>query len=124
MLNYPLIAFSLCYSYPPAIALIASDKVRPSPMITHRYSLENIQQALEFVASKNNGAIKVMIDCDNGKWKKIVTGRIKDYVMYTLFDFSVNKPFIIIMQYLSSLYRIMKSRGATTESEPLLHVLL
>eukprot|EP00058_Branchiostoma_floridae_P020933 XP_002606423.1 hypothetical protein BRAFLDRAFT_67675 [Branchiostoma floridae] len=57
--------FPYTYSYPTALAMIASGQVNVKPLVSHRYSLEQTLEAFEF-AKKGEG-IKVMIHCDKTK---------------------------------------------------------
>ena len=45
-----------------AIDLIASGKVRPDFMVTHRFELDRVQEAFELVAGYRDGAVKAMIE--------------------------------------------------------------
>ena len=51
----------LIFSYPTALAMIASGKVNVKPLITHRFKLQDSVKAFETVASGEG--IKVMISC-------------------------------------------------------------
>jgi len=55
--------FRYANCYPTALDLVASGKVNVKPLITHRFALENSQQAFDASGAGNNGAIKVMISC-------------------------------------------------------------
>lgn len=48
-----------CFSYPIALALVASKKADVKKLITHRYKIEETLQAFE--TAKTGEAIKVMI---------------------------------------------------------------
>lgn len=52
-------------SYPDAIDLLASGKVDVKPLITHTYKLEETLQAFETARTGREGAIKVMIHCQD-----------------------------------------------------------
>ena len=45
-----------------SLDLVASGKVDLSPLITHRFALDDMQRAFEAAADKSTGAIKVMIE--------------------------------------------------------------
>ncbi len=45
-----------------AIDLVASRKVRPDFMVTHRFSLDQVQEAFELVAGYRDGVVKAMIE--------------------------------------------------------------
>ena len=45
-----------------AIDLIASGKVKPDFMVTHRFKLDRVQEAFELVASYRDGVVKAMIE--------------------------------------------------------------
>ena len=45
-----------------AIDLVASRKVRPDFMVTHRFKLDRIQEAFEMVAEYRDGVVKAMIE--------------------------------------------------------------
>ncbi|MDH7571679.1 MAG: alcohol dehydrogenase, partial [Armatimonadota bacterium] len=44
-----------------AIDLLATGRVRPAPLITHRFALNDIQAAFETAAQKSSGAVKVVV---------------------------------------------------------------
>ena len=46
----------------PLIEMLAQGKINADPLITHRYSLENIAQAFETVAGYREGVVKAMIE--------------------------------------------------------------
>ncbi|NIA07477.1 MAG: alcohol dehydrogenase catalytic domain-containing protein [Actinobacteria bacterium] len=52
--------FANCY--PAAIRLVASGKVDPEAWVTHRFSLEQIPQALELADSYADGVVKALIE--------------------------------------------------------------
>lgn len=56
--------FRYCNSYPKALDLIASGRVNVKPLITHHYSLKEVGLAFERAKSGEDGAIKVMIHCN------------------------------------------------------------
>ena len=63
------IIFSVCYSavderhdYQIASDLIASGKVNPTQLVTHRFSLEQTPEAFETALDKKTGSVKVMVD--------------------------------------------------------------
>lgn len=41
--------------------VIASDRVDPSSMVTHSFSLDGIDEAYELFASQRDGALKIAI---------------------------------------------------------------
>jgi threonine dehydrogenase-like Zn-dependent dehydrogenase len=45
-----------------AIDLVASQKVRPDFMVTHRFKLDQVQDAFELVAGYRDGVVKAMIE--------------------------------------------------------------
>jgi L-iditol 2-dehydrogenase len=45
-----------------AIDLVASRKVRPDFMVTHRFKLDQVQEAFELVAGYRDGVVKAMIE--------------------------------------------------------------
>ncbi len=45
-----------------AIELVASGKIRPDFMVTHRFKLDQIQDAFELVAGYRDGVVKAMIE--------------------------------------------------------------
>jgi threonine dehydrogenase-like Zn-dependent dehydrogenase len=68
MLKEQEIVFSSCYSvldgrhdYELAIDMMASGRVPLEQMVTHRYGLDDIQQAFETAYDKNSGSVKVQI---------------------------------------------------------------
>jgi len=54
--------FRYANSYPKALALITSGKIDVKPLITHRYSLNEVVKAFETSRDMTDGAIKVMIN--------------------------------------------------------------
>ena len=56
-------AVPLYSSYPPALSMVGSGKVDPKPMITHRFPLSQLLEAIELVGSRSEGVVKVMIQC-------------------------------------------------------------
>lgn len=63
------IIFSVCYSavdgrhdYEIASDLIASGKVNPIKLVTHRFALEQTPDAFETALDKKNGSVKVMVN--------------------------------------------------------------
>ena len=55
-----------CYAncYPTAISLIATGKIDAKPLVTHRYKLQEAVKAFETCKNQSDGAIKVMIKCN------------------------------------------------------------
>ncbi|GBN48865.1 Sorbitol dehydrogenase [Araneus ventricosus] len=49
--------------YPTALSLVAGGAVDLKPLITHRFTLEQVQEAFDTSASGAGGAIKVLINC-------------------------------------------------------------
>ena len=45
------------------LQLIAEGKINTEPLITHTYSLENIEEAYELFENKRDGVIKVAVEC-------------------------------------------------------------
>lgn len=58
------ISFVLLYSYPTALAMVASGKVDAKPLITHHFPLKKTLEAFETAKTGAGGAIKVMIHCN------------------------------------------------------------
>ena len=54
------------FSYPTALALVASGAVNVKPLITHHFKLEQSLEAFETSRTGAGGAIKVMIHCNEG----------------------------------------------------------
>ncbi|XP_064608605.1 sorbitol dehydrogenase-like [Liolophura sinensis] len=50
--------------YPTALAMVASGTVNVKPLVTHRFTLEQALQAFETTRTGADGAIKVMIKCE------------------------------------------------------------
>ena len=44
--------------------MVASGKVAPLLMVTHRYVLRDLLTALELITRRQEGVLKVMIQCD------------------------------------------------------------
>ena len=57
-----ILAFLIHFSYPTALAMIASGKVNVKPLVTHRYTLEQTIEAFE--AAKRGEGVKIMISCE------------------------------------------------------------
>ena len=57
-------SFIAIFSYPKAIAMVASGKVAPLLMVTHCYVLRDLLTALELITRRQEGVLKVMIQCD------------------------------------------------------------
>ena len=51
------------FSYPEALAIVASGKVPVTKLITHNYTIEETLEAFETARTGAGGAIKVMIHC-------------------------------------------------------------
>lgn len=51
------------FCYPIAIDLVASGLVNLKPLITHRFSLEQTEEAMQKAASREPGVLKCMIKC-------------------------------------------------------------
>jgi len=49
------------WAYPPAIALLASKRVRVDPLITHRFSLDQVEEALATCSEMRGKPIKVVV---------------------------------------------------------------
>lgn len=61
--------FAVCYSavdgrhdYDIAADLIASDKINPTQLVTHRFALEQTPDAFETALDKTTGSVKVMVN--------------------------------------------------------------
>ncbi len=63
-LNYAVNGDSIFFSYPAALAMVASGKVDLTPLVTHHFNLDQSQQAFQTAVSRDSRAIKVMIHCD------------------------------------------------------------
>lgn len=50
--------------YPYAIQLVSTGRMNLDPLVTHRYNLENVKEALEVAYERRDGAVKVMIDIE------------------------------------------------------------
>lgn len=68
MLKEPVVTGSLCYGYSgmatdfdAAIDLIASGRINATRLVTHRFPLENIEEAFQVAADKGSGSVKVHI---------------------------------------------------------------
>ena len=46
----------------PVLKLIAEKRLDPSPLVTHRFAMEQVSAAFEMVAGYRNGVIKAVID--------------------------------------------------------------
>ncbi len=64
----PLVTGSNCYAYSgmvkdfdAAIDLIATGKVDPTPIVTHRFPLDQIAEAFAIAADKSTGSVKVQV---------------------------------------------------------------
>ena len=55
--------FRYANCYPPAINMVADGKVDVKSMITHRYTLKQVAEALEFNARPATNRIKTMVGC-------------------------------------------------------------
>ena len=50
--------------YPYAIQLVSNGRMDVSPLVTHRYSMDNVKEALAVAHERRDGAVKVMIDIE------------------------------------------------------------
>ena len=50
--------------YPYAIQLVSKGRLDVDPLVTHRYSLSNVKEALEVAYERRDGAVKVMVDIE------------------------------------------------------------
>lgn len=53
------------FSYPVALAMVASGRVNVKPLVTHRFKLEETLKAFETAKTGADNAIKVIIKCSN-----------------------------------------------------------
>ena len=53
--------------YPYAIQLVSNGRMDIDPLVTHRYSLDNVIEALEVAHERRDGAVKVMVDIEGVK---------------------------------------------------------
>ena len=53
------VGYSIPYSYPTALEMVASGRVNVKPLITHTYKLEETLKAFERAKTGEGGAIKV-----------------------------------------------------------------
>ena len=65
------IIFSSCYSilegrhdFEVAIDMMGSGRVDLKPMVTHRFPLSDVQEAVDIAYDKNSGSVKVQIHQD------------------------------------------------------------
>jgi L-iditol 2-dehydrogenase len=54
--------FRYHHTYPPAIDLIATNRVAVARLITHRFPLDDLPEAMEIAHTGRDGAVKVMIE--------------------------------------------------------------
>jgi len=54
-------SFRYCGAYKQALELVASGQVKVAPLVTHRYTVSQCQEAFERAESGSDGAIKVAI---------------------------------------------------------------
>lgn len=50
--------------YPYAIQLVSTGRMNIDPLVTHRYNLEDVKEALEVAYERRDGAVKVMVDIE------------------------------------------------------------
>lgn len=50
--------------YPYAIQLVSTGRMNIDPLVTHRFNLENVSEALEVAHERRDGAVKVMVDIE------------------------------------------------------------
>ncbi|MGQ9631338.1 MAG: NAD(P)-dependent alcohol dehydrogenase [bacterium] len=48
-------------AYPRAIELVSAGRVKVSPLITHKFELDSVKEAFEFVAAKRDNVIKAVV---------------------------------------------------------------
>ena len=58
-----IVQLTLPFSYPQALALVATGAIDVKPLITHRFTLEQADKAFQTAADSKQKAIKVMINC-------------------------------------------------------------
>jgi len=51
----------------PVIQLISQGKIAPSPLLTHRFPLENVRDGFELVADYRDGVIKAMVELSSAE---------------------------------------------------------
>ena len=68
MKNIDILKHECCLvsSYPKAIALVSSGKIDPDLLITHKFALEESEKAFQTAYNPNSGAVKVIIQCNQG----------------------------------------------------------
>ena len=57
--------FRYANSYQAALDLVASGRINVKPLITHRFTLKQTLKAFETAYNRDEGAIKVLINCES-----------------------------------------------------------
>ncbi len=57
-----LLTLSCTHSYPKSLELVASGKINVKPLVTHRFTLEQVTEAFETALHGKGGAIKVAVN--------------------------------------------------------------
>jgi threonine dehydrogenase-like Zn-dependent dehydrogenase len=55
-------SFAVNMTFGPAIELLRSGAVQVAPLISHRYPLERVQQALDLAQTRSEPAMKILIE--------------------------------------------------------------
>lgn len=53
------------HCFPKALSLVASQRINLEPLITHRYNLEQVEEAFQLAKSCDPNTIKIMIKCND-----------------------------------------------------------
>lgn len=55
--------FRYAHCYPPSIRMVAEGKIDVKSLITHRFTLDQVPEAMEFCANPARNRIKTMVEC-------------------------------------------------------------